>query len=164
MRKTHTNTITRVARLHFANGAVCLHSCCCHSATKGIHMLPRTVTNTRTHSSRTRTHYELLLLNTRAISLAYLKAHSPRSFFIFIWFDRFIVYAQLIGWDSFKRMRGRRIDILSNCVRVALEPPANVSSTRHQLFLHPTHARTQYATNTKGAKYINSKREPWLLT
>lgn len=43
---------------------------------------------------------------------------------------------------------------LSNCVRVALEPPANVSSTRHQLFSHPTHART----HTECDKYEGAQR------
>lgn len=125
---------------------------CCHTQSH---------THTRTHCphTRTRTHYELLLLNTRANSLAYFKAHSPRSFFIFIWFDRFIVL-YMPNWLAGIRSRewewgeGGWVYTLSNCVRVALEPPANVSSTRHQLFSHPTHART----HTECDKYEGAQR------
>lgn len=134
---------------------------CCHTQSH---------THTRTHCphTRTRTHYELLLLNTRANSLAYFKAHSPRSFFIFIWFDRFIVL-YMPNWLAGIRSRewewgeGGWVYSIELCPRRTRATCERVEDSASTVFASHarTHAHRMRQIRTEGS---NSEREPWLLT
>lgn len=141
-------------------------------------------THVATHS-HTHTHTNTLPTHPHTYALWAVAAKHARQFIsllqgafatLFLYFHLIrsfhsIVYAQLIGWDSFKRVRVRgrgmstySIELCPRRTRATCERVEYSASTVFASHAR-THARTQNATKIRrGTEGSNSEREPWLLT
>lgn len=132
-----------------------------------------TCCHTQAHSSPTRTLLtyalwavaakharQFISLLQGAFATLFLYFHLIRSF-------HSIVYAQLIGWDSFKRvrMRGRGMSILYRIVSAShsshLRTCRVLGINCFRIPRTHAHRMRQIRRSTEG---FNSEREPWLLT